>query len=129
MKSHNGLRSNVHITYFQFWIPFHISHSYTSWFNTQKISSFSFLQKLARSLTKDNHDGGRITWSILEDLGDVFFFLFFLYFFSLFLSPFLVRSCAIFPVLWTVSFHRLLRSFEQIYSIYSLNLEGSRPIT
>lgn len=57
------------------------------------------------------------------------YFFFFLYFFSLFLSPFLVRSCAIFPVLWTVSFHRLLRSFEQIYSIYSLNLEGSRPIT
>lgn len=54
---------------------------------------------------------------------------FFFYFFPLFLSPFLVRSCAIFPVLWTVSFHRLLRSFEQIYSIYSLNLEGSRPIT
>ena len=56
-------------------------------------------------------------------------YFFFFYFFPLFLSPFLVRSCAIFPVLWTVSFHRLLRSFEQIYSIYSLNLEGSRPIT
>lgn len=56
-------------------------------------------------------------------------YFFFLYFFSLFLSPFLVRSCAIFPAFWTVSFHRLLRSFEQIYSIYSLNLEGSRPIT